>query len=429
MMMRIDQRFNTTCLAILAASVFGIHVLMYFVVTLRGLILPMGNLAFALSIYIPLVFLVWKNQWLSHVSANRWIICFVCYLSLSFLYGLKRYGTPSIAIFDLLFFLYISIIILIPPFSFNVKTFDRILAIGVVISCISMVVMLGLKPIVLHDRVEFSFYMAPLRFIGAGAGYLLLKNARRVNIFTYVGLVGVLEAAVIYGLVGAFRGQMLLSVLWVVLFTFIQVRTINSQFGLKVFSFLMLGAGLSIVIAVSMLLYREQLYVLAERFFNLFLSYEKTGDLASSDARLGEMQYFMQINSNWKLILGHGVGGLWYDFYGMFGEASGGTFAGARTMLHINWLHVIFKIGVVGFGLMLCMLVRHYRQIKMLIRGNYGWWAFLIWYCAFTTYYGHKSLNLESIVFLMVLVHPWLFLSPDAGNVVQHPRGMRPARS
>jgi hypothetical protein len=152
------------------------------------------------------------------------------------------------------------------------------------------------------------------------------------------------------------------------------------------------------------------MYAMLERFSGMTDAYGKTGELTQSDARLGEMQYFIQSNSNWKLILGHGVGGLWYDFHGMFGGASGGAFAGARTMLHLNWIHLVFKIGIIGFGLMVGMLVCHYRQHRMLIKGNYGWWAFLVFYLAWTTYYGDKDLNPRSMIFLFVLIHPWLFM-------------------
>ena len=101
----------------------------------------------------------------------------------------------------------------------------------------------------------------------------------------------------------------------------------------------------------------------------------------------------------------------------MFGDALGGTFAGARTMLHINWLHISFKIGLLGLGLMVIMLMSNFRQIKPLIRGNYAWWGFLAYYIAWTTYYGHKDLNLESIIYLMILVNPWLFIKLDRGQM------------
>lgn len=401
------------------------HLALYFVTKLSGMVLPMGNLAFALSVYCPLAFVVWKNQWYKRMSSNRWIVLYVVYLSLSLMYGFKVYRTPSMAIFDYLFFLYIAAILLIPPFSFNVKVFDRILAIGVIISCLSLIVMVGLKPIVLHDRGEFSSYLAPLRYLGAGAGYLLLKNAKQVNLHTGIGLLAVLELAVFYGVIGSYRGQLLLAALWICFFVFLQVRTIGTQFVLKIFSFLVLAAALVGVAVIATVKYQEQMYHLVDRFSNLIFRYEDTGDLSKADARIAEADYFMQMNSPWKLIPGHGVGALWYDFYGMFGEASGGTFAGARTMLHINWLHISFKIGLIGLGLIICMLVRHFRQMMSLIRGNYAWWGFVFYYMAWTTYYGHKDLNVESIVYLMILVNPWLFLRPEVSQNLNRARVVR----
>ena len=172
-------RFNTTFLILASLCILGMHCALYLVTVIKGATLPLGNLAFAASIYCPLAILVWKNQWYRSISANRWIIFYVLYLSLSFVYGFKVYRTPSVAIFDYLFFLYIPAVLLIPPFAFDVRVFDRILAIGVILSCIGLLAILALKPYVLQNRIEFANYMGPLRYIGAGAGYLLLKNAAR----------------------------------------------------------------------------------------------------------------------------------------------------------------------------------------------------------------------------------------------------------
>jgi hypothetical protein len=392
------------------AAIFVIQLLNYLVGRLENAALPMGRLVFGLSVYGTLALLYWRNHWLPRVWINRWALLYCGYIILSFLYGYKRYGTITVSLFDLWLFLFIPAIALIPPFSFDVRVFDRVLALGVLFSVASMAVVAAVKSAVLYDRIEFGFYISPLAALGAGAGYLLLKNAKHVNLYTYIGLFGVLSNAVLYGVVGAFRGQMILSVLLLLFFLIIQFRTIHIDFGWKFLSFIGFAVGLIVAVLLVLTSFQEQLYTVVDRFIHIFDVFTKTGEAASADARLAEVQYFMQMNSNWKLIPGHGVGGLWYDFHGMYGEASGGVFSGARTMLHLNWLNIVFKIGVVGFGLMIGLLVHNYRQYREFIRGNYGWWAFLVFYLCWTTYYGDKALDPRSMIFLTVLIHPWLFL-------------------
>ena len=403
-------KFNTHVIVWLMVTVFVIQLLNYLVGRIEETTLPMGRLVFGLSVYGSLGLLYWRNNWLPRLWSNRWALLYVVYVAVSFLYGLKRYGTVSVSIFDLWFFLFIPAIALIPPFSFNAQVFDRMVALGVLFSMAAMAVVAAAKSVILYDRALFSFYIAPLSLLGAGAGYLLLKHAKHVNLYTYIGLLGVLSNGVLYGVVGAFRGQMLLSFLLIGLFLLIQARTIRIDFGWKFLSFIGLGVGLVVAVLLVLTTFQEQMYNVLERFTGLFDRFTQTGDVAASDSRIMELQYFLSLNSKWKLIPGHGVGGLWYDFYGMFGEASGGSFAGARTVLHMNWANLLFKIGIIGFGLMIGMLVRNYRQHRMLIRGNYAWWCFLIYYLAWTTYYGDKALDPRSMIFLLVLIQPWLFL-------------------
>jgi hypothetical protein len=421
-------KFNTLVIVCLFLAIFVIQLVNYVFVRIEEGVLPMGRLVFGLSVYGSLALLYWRNHWLPRVWMNRWVLLYCGYIILSFLYGYKRYGTISTSIFDLWLFLFVPAIALIPPYSFNVRVFDRMLAIGVLFSVAAMAVVAAIKSAVLYDRIEFSFYIAPLAALGAGAGYLLLKNAKHVNLHTYIGLFGVLSNAVLYGVVGAFRGQMILSILLVLLFLLIQFRTIHIDFGWKFLSFIGMAAGLIVVVILVFTSFQEQMYTMLGRFTEFFDAFAVTGEAASADARLGELQYFMQLNSSWKLIPGHGVGGLWYDFYGMFGDAQGGAFEGARTLLHINWLHFLFKIGIIGFGLMIGLLVHNYRQYRAFIRGNHAWWCFLIFYLAWTTYYGDKDLNPRSMLFLIVLIHPWLFLPTQFQRVEMPPRGARPDR-
>ena len=112
-----------------------------------------------------------------------------------------------------------------------------------------------------------------------------------------------------------FRGQILLAALWVLLFVFVQVRTIGTQIVLKLFSFIALGVALAAVVMIATFKYQDEAFALMDRFTNLFLNFEKTGELSMADGRVAELNYFMQMYPEWKLIPGHGVGALWYDFF------------------------------------------------------------------------------------------------------------------
>ena len=403
------NRINTRLLVILAMLMFAVQILNYLFIQIQDRDLPMGNLMMGLSIYGCMLMLFRQNNLWGQLSRNPWLLPYCGYIAFSFCWGVFRYKTATSSIFDLWLFAFIPAIMLIRPFSFSAKVFDQILAVGTILGSCGLVLILLRVPEARHVRETYNFYASPLATLASGAGYLMLKHSARFNLYTLIGLMGVLTNAVGAGVVAAFRGQLLLSGLLVVLFIGIQLRTIRQGFGWKVLS---MAAILVIVIVGAFFTagsFQEQIYIVMERFSGITDAYAKTGELAQSDARLGEAMYFMDLNSNWKLILGHGVGALWYDFHGMFGQGSHSGFAGARTMLHLNWLHVTFKLGVVGFFLLLGMLVNHLRSHREFLRQNFGWWAMLLWYLAFTTYYGDKSLSIASVIHLMVLIHPWLF--------------------
>jgi|GEM_PF-2522717 len=420
-------QFNSALLFFTVCGLLIIHLLNYAVVTIADTILPLGNLVYGLAVYVPLAVAYWRMQLHRQAALNPWLVLYVIYITLSFLYGVKRYGTITVSVYDYWFFLYIPAILLIPPGSFNVKLFDRLLAVGVVLSCVMMVAAVVLNTNTLYDRLMFSRYLSSPASIGTGAIYLAFKYAKNVNLYTYIGLGGILVNAVLYGVGGAFRGMLILSVLTILLFLAIQLRTLNTKIGWKLLSFGVLGLTLVGAFVFVVTQFQDQLHLVAERFVGIFDRFTETGDAALSDSRLKEIDYFMQLNSNWKLILGHGVGALWYDFFGMFGAKTGGTFAGARTMLHMNWMHVTFKIGVVGFILLIGLIVRSFRQRRGCLYQNYGWWAFFIWFCAYMTYYGPKELGIGTLVYLTVLVHPWLFLdSENRPNSRPHNNNTRP---
>ena len=386
-----------------------IQIANFLVTRLKGVDLPMGNAVMGFTIYGGLAWFFRRNHLLRQWQANPWLLPYCGYIALSFCYGIVRYKTMTSSVFDLWLFAFIPAMTLIRPFSFDARVLDRIVACGTIAGSLGLILVLLRIPEARYVRETYQFYAGPLATLAAGAGYLLLKHSMGFNFYTAIGLAGVLTNAVGAGVVAAFRGQLLLSGILLILFVLIQLRTIRKGFGWKLLSMVCLCIAIGVGVFLASGSFKEQAYAMLERFSGITEAYAKTGEVTQSDARLGEMYYFMQLNSNWKLILGHGVGALWYDFHGMFGEGKGGGFAGARTMLHLNWLHVTFKIGVVGFFLLIGLLVHHWRKHREFIRQNYGWWAFLMWYCAFTTYYGDKSLSIASVIYLTVLIHPWVF--------------------
>lgn len=402
---------NTRLIVGLFTLLLVLQLLTYFVTAVYGRDLPMGRMALGVIVFGVIAAYYNSNNLWQRIGRDQWGALFCLYIAFSFIYGFWRFRTPTTSMFDLWFFAFIPAILLIPPFSFNVRTFDKILATGVLLSVCSVVIALIAFPDVLYDRALFTDYVSQLSVIGAGAGYLFLKYADRPNAFTLIGLAGVLADGVVYGVAGAFRGRLILAFLLLLLFLFVMLRSRRSGSGMKLLAISGSAVAVTIAIFFTVTQLGEQIYTVTDRFMGLQERYEKTGDLAATDSRILEYQYFMQLNPNWKLILGHGVGGLWYDYYGMFkeNEGDGDGLAGARAMLHLNWIHVIFKIGIVGFFLLLGMLVSHYRKHRVFLRQNLGWWAFAFFYCVWTTYYGDKELGIRSIIFLIVLIHPWLF--------------------
>lgn len=412
-------KFNNRLLLALFYGLLVLQAFKYFFTRLQGGILPLGDLMFGLIVFGVLGVYYQRNNLWQRISRTPWVLAFCIYIAISFAYGFWRFRTVTSSVFDLWLFIYIPAVLLIPAFSFNPKVFDKILTAFVLAYIAAGSSVVAAFPETLYNRDLFSFFVSDLAVLGAGAGYLLLKNAARVNVYTLVGLAGVLTDAVLYGVGGAFRGRLILSILLILLFLLILMRSTYAGFGWKFLSLATAAVGCIFAIFLVTTRYEEQLITVTERLVDLRDRYEETGDILASDARLKEYEYFMMLNPARKLILGHGVGALWYDFYGMYANREGrqgGTFLGARTMLHMNWLHVTFKIGFVGFFLLIGMLVSHYRRHRGFVKRNWAWWAFLIFYCAWMTYYGDKELNIRSIIYLTVLVHPWLFLSHPADN-------------
>ncbi|NBB79904.1 MAG: hypothetical protein GVY36_10735 [Verrucomicrobia bacterium] len=419
---------------LLVASLF--QLLLYLSGRILDRDIPLGNLAFGVTFFGILAVYYYKNNLWPRIAQHRWVLLFLLYIGISYIWGLYRFRTPTTATFDLWLFAYIPAVLLIPAFSFSARAFDACLAVLVGVYIVLAVFLIGAFPETLYNREEFSHFIRAPAMLNAGGIYLLFKYASRISIFTLVGLISVLFDGILHGVGGAFRGRLILALLALVLFFLILMRSTKVGFGWK---FLSLGMG-AIACAVALFLvatrFQEQYYVVAERLTSITDKFALTGDVVASDGRLKEAEYFFSLYPNRKLILGHGIGALWYDFYGIFGAKIGGTFAGARTMLHINWLHIVFKIGIVGFLLLLGMLVSHWRKHLGILKQNWGWWAFVIYYCAWTTYYGDKELTVRSIVFLMVLVHPWLFRTAPAeqrrpvpmgvGPPVRHGRPQRP---
>lgn len=424
-----NVKYNNRIIIGLFAAVVVTQGLLYAVNRLVGRDLPMGNLAFGVAVYAILAIYYQRNNLWPRITANPWVVAFCAYIAVSFAYGLWRFRTPTTAVYDLWLFAFIPAVLLIPPFSFSIRVFDRVLAVLVGLYIASALLVVAVFPEILYHRLSFSHYVAIPATFGTGAAYLLLKYPSRISAYTLVGLAGVLTDAVLYGVGGAFRGRLIMALLLLLLFFVILMLSTRVGFGWKFLTTATAAIACAAAIFLVFTRFETQLQHVTDRFTGIEETYFVTGDLGAADARIREYRYFMSLNPNYKLILGHGVGGLWWDFHGMFtvregvhgrGDDDRRGFAGARTMLHMNWLHVTFKIGFVGFFLLIGMLVAHYRKHRIFLRHNYAWWAFLVFYCAWMTYYGDKNLNARSMIYLMVLVHPWLFrTAPEERRAVR----------
>lgn len=425
-------RENTRLIVILFSGLLALTLIRIFYNTVAGTTLPLdkGLVGF---VVIGVLFAFYQNNNLwSRITANPWVLLFCVYIALSFAFGLYRYRTVRASLFDLWLFAFIPGVMLLPIHSFNWRMFDRMVALCVVIGSIGMAAVVALRPDALFDRGVFAENAGLLGALAAGHVYLILKYAVTVNVFTYIGLFGTLVNGVVYGVIGAFRGHLLLSALALLLFFGLQLMSRRVNFAVK---FVTLSAA-TVLCAIGVFLaltrFEEQTRFVTDRFTGMATVYERQGDIFLTDGRWNEIRYFRSLNPDYKLILGHGVGGMWWDFFGMFAgrtEFGGDTgaeqgFAGARTVLHVNWIHIPFKIGFVGSFLLIGMIVSHCRKHPHFIRQNPAWWAFLIFYAAWTTYYGDKELTARSVIWLMIIVHPWLFKA--TGTAVHgHPQALR----
>lgn len=437
---------NTRLILILFAGIFAITLLRFIFMRLLGITFRFDNTFYGLIVFGSLFFYYRNNNLFPRITTHPWVLAYCTFIALSFVYGVYRFRTPTTAIFDLWLFAFIPAFMLIPAHSFDVRQFDRILAVGVLLGSAGMGIMLILRGDMLFDRSTFGFYSSLLAALATGHVYLLFKYALSVSWLTYVGLLGVTSMGVLFGVVGSFRGHLLLAFLAVLLFFYLHLRSTKVAFSLKFVSLSVAVVVCAFATLLALTRFEEQLTRVVDRFTVITDTYERTGGARIADGRWNEAVYFRQLNPDYKLILGHGVGGLWWDFFGMYegqAEMGGqvaqrGGFAGARTMLHTNWLHVLFKIGIVGFFLMIGMLVAHFKKHPGILRNNPAWWAFLIYYAAWTTYYGDKELTVRAVILLAVLVSPWLFKTagprpglPPAPPMARHSQsalGRRPLR-
>lgn len=384
---------------------------------------------FGVFMFGALIPLYNRNRYWRYIIEDRAIFLYTIYIIVSAIYGFWRFRTIGALTTDVLFFLSIPALLIIKPYSFDVRKFDKVLIAGIWIGVLGVTTILAATPAALFDRSTFHYLGGPLLALMAGSPYLLLKNFRTVNFGFISGFVGALFNVVVYGVIGAFRGQLVLALLVLLLFLFILIVSRKTKFGIKMGVLILFAIALSGIAFLVFSRFQEQLNFLTFRIMNIFEGFWRTGDIMASDGRLVEMNYFLQTNPNWKFILGHGVGGLWWDFIGLYRAQEGGTgLAGARTMLHINWLHFLFKIGFVGFGLLLLILYRRWHLLRCFSLQYLPWIAYLIYYMAITTYYGHKSIVISSFIVLMPLLHPWMFQEGGANRMTPAFRQMRPNR-
>lgn len=418
-MSQILYKRNTRFILIMISCMYSLSIIIHALNRWVGIDIRIEFGLYGLAVYGPLILYYNKNTLWKRIAENPLALAYCIYIAISFLYGLWRFGTPSVAFSDLFLFSFLPAFMLIPVNSFDVRSMDRLIAAGVIIGSIGIALVPLIFPVAMYDREVFHKFGTVFLFMATGSVYLLLKYTVSLNWLTFVGLFGVCSIGLFYGIVGAFRGQLLLSLIVLILFFYLQLRSRKVALGFKVLSLAVVSAFVLSIIILAATRFEEQFHYVTERFTGIFESYLVTGDVYASDGRLKEARYFRELNPDYKLVLGHGVGGYWYDFFGMyrtqteFGETGQQVrrgVVGTRSMLHINWLHVVFKIGALGLFLLIVMIGTHFKRFGLL-KNNPAWWAFFIYYFAWTSYYGDKELNARSLILLAVLVAPWIFRS------------------
>jgi hypothetical protein len=344
---------------------------------------------------------------------NPYVILFSLYCLISFAFTAIDTLSIRTAIQDLAFFLALPVMATIRPFSFSMRKVDQALAILIFLNLAFQIRFIRDFYFVLFDRREFLNLIQPWMTLSAGSFYLLLKYAKQPGYFMSTGIIGVLNTAITLGIIGAYRGQLLLGGLAICLYAIATVKTGKQAVWTRLFLATSVTFIAVIILSVFAGRLSEQTEFVIERFEGLTQRYQRTGDLVQIDGRFSEIYYFRSMYPDRKFILGHGIGALWVDRYGMFASSEITTGLGAfgyRTMLHSNLFHIPFKVGLIGFFLMYKLVKFQYKSQKKLQIDITPYHLFLVWYFAFSVYYGSKNFGYSTFLYFLILTQPWIFV-------------------
>ena len=240
-------------------------------------------------------------------------------------------------------------------------------------------------------RTEISWGMISL------GTYLLLKYSKQQGILFFVGLIA-MSVYAFTGAITAFRGIVIITGFAMLLSVIIILLSQREKRKLGALVFL---SALIAVFAYSSYFYSknpQDFSTLSNRFTRILDTSASAGGIRSN-ARFLELQSALPYFLNPKIIIGYGPGAKWFDRFGLFGQDY-------RSMIHINYFHYLFKIGVIGCVFLITLL---YRRLKAIPNISISYWAFFAIWMIDMAYYGDKTPSLISFIGFIILVNPILF--------------------
>ena len=97
---------------------------------------------FGIAFYSLLFVQFSRNNYWNRFFINPWLVPYCIFIIISGLYGYWRFRSFGVSMLDMMLFLSIPAIILLRPFSFNVKYVDIIVAISIPLAYLGMAILI-----------------------------------------------------------------------------------------------------------------------------------------------------------------------------------------------------------------------------------------------------------------------------------------------
>lgn len=300
-----------------------------------------------------------------------------------------------------IFFFSIGLSFIVPIQHKDLKMFDRGLALIVLVGIVSAIYLYlegYYNPCNMLNRMEISSSRAGISWKMMSLGtYLLLKYSKQRGTLFFVGLIAIFFYA-FTGAIAAFRGIVIVTYFTILLSVIIILLSSREKRKRAILVFL---SAFIAVFAYSSYFYSKNPHnfsLLSVRFVRL-LDTSTGGITIDSVSRFREVQNALPYFLNPRIIIGYGPGAKWFDRFECFKQAY-------RSMIHINYFHYLFKIGVIGCLFLITLL---YKRLKSTSNIPISYWAFFAIWMLNMAYYGHKIPSPISFIGFIILVNPILF--------------------